>query len=193
MDKSKDVKISYELIKLRPIPASREAEEALIGGLLLDNEKFESISKKLCREDFSVPFHGQLFDEMKMLHDKHGKFDATLVTVSLGLAHGKIYEIANGCASTANLEAYADIIREKSVQRQLIAVADSMVKQVEQVQHRMEMDRREWVASFLEEVAAEVRAFEHTEEYISTLITEMNLFLVRYHDHLFMNEECEGE
>jgi replicative DNA helicase len=193
LENGKDAKVSFELIKLRKLPQSVEAEAALLGGLLLDSDQFEAISKKVCAADFSLVFHRDVFELMNVVYKQHGRFDPPMIIDVYANSHKAIYELVADCASTANLNAYADIVREKSVQRQLIEIAENTIAQIEHVRDRVEHDdRREHMALFLEEVAAEFRAFAHTEEYILGVITELNLAMVRYHDELFMCGDCDG-
>lgn len=116
---------------LKRPPHSAEAEQAIIGGLMLDNQAWDKISSKLCESDFYRTEHRILFRAISALSKKDQPFDVvTLLDVlkshnELDDAGGEVYlfELANNTPSVANIAAYADIVREKSVQRQLIAVA----------------------------------------------------------------------
>lgn len=122
-------KTSVDPLK-RP-PHSAEAEQAIIGGVMLDNQAWDKINSKLCDTDFYRTEHRVLFRAISALAKKDQPFDVvTLLDVltshnELDDAGGEVYlfELANNTPSVANIAAYADIVREKSVQRQLIAVA----------------------------------------------------------------------
>ena len=115
---------------LRVPPHSIEAEQAVIGGLLLDNRAWENIADKLVEEDFYRFDHKLLFSAIRELESRNEPFDA--VTLSqclerndqLEQAGGLLYlgRLAKDTPSAANIVAYANIVREKSVLRQLIAV-----------------------------------------------------------------------
>ncbi|MCK4675127.1 MAG: replicative DNA helicase, partial [Gammaproteobacteria bacterium] len=115
---------------LRVPPHSIEAEQAVIGGLLLDNRAWESIADKLVDEDFYRFDHRLLFSAIRELESRNEPFDA--VTLSqclekndrLEQAGGLLYlgRLAKDTPSAANILAYANIVREKSVLRQLITV-----------------------------------------------------------------------
>ncbi|MBE9568936.1 MAG: replicative DNA helicase [Proteobacteria bacterium] len=115
---------------LRVPPHSVEAEQAVIGGLLLDNRAWENIADKLVDEDFYRNDHRLLFAAIRELESRSEPFDA--VTLSqclqkneqLDQAGGLLYlgRLAKDTPSAANIVAYANIVREKSVLRQLIAV-----------------------------------------------------------------------
>ncbi|MBA2655648.1 MAG: replicative DNA helicase [Tatlockia sp.] len=116
---------------LRRPPHSAEAEQSIIGGLLLDNQVWDKISTKLCETDFYRTEHRILYRAIIELSRKDQPFDVVTLldtlksTNDLDDAGGETYlfELANNTPSVANVSAYADIVREKSVQRQLIAVA----------------------------------------------------------------------
>ncbi len=116
---------------LKRPPHSAEAEQSIIGGLMLDNQAWDKISIKICEEDFYRTEHRILYRAIVTLAKKNQPFDVvTLLDTlksnnALDDAGGEAYlfELANNTPSVANVSAYADIVREKSVQRQLIAVA----------------------------------------------------------------------
>ncbi len=122
-------KTTTELIK-RP-PHSIEAEQSIIGGVMLDNQVWEKVTGSLCEADFYRAEHRVLFRAIVNLARRNQPFDVVTVldalksSNTLDEAGGEVYlfELANNTPSVANVPAYADIVREKSVQRQLIAVA----------------------------------------------------------------------
>ncbi len=108
-----------------------EAEQSIIGGLMLDNQVWDKVSNKLCETDFYRTEHRILFRTISNLVKKDQPFDVVTLLDALksynelddvgGEAY--LFELANNTPSVANVSAYADIVREKSVQRQLITVA----------------------------------------------------------------------
>jgi replicative DNA helicase len=122
-------KKSTEHIK-RP-PHSVEAEQSIIGGFMLDNQAWEKVADRLCEADFYRMEHRILYRAILSLARKNQPFDVVTVLDALKSANtlddagGETYlfELANNTPSVANISAYADIVREKSVQRQLISVA----------------------------------------------------------------------
>ncbi|CAM2789848.1 Replicative DNA helicase [Legionella steigerwaltii] len=116
---------------LKRPPHSVEAEQSIIGGLMLDNEVWDKVSNKLCETDFYRTEHRILFRAISSLVKKDQPFDVVTLLDALKShnelddAGGEAYlfELANNTPSVANVSAYADIVREKSVQRQLIHVA----------------------------------------------------------------------
>ncbi|KTC78965.1 replicative DNA helicase [Legionella cherrii] len=116
---------------LKRPPHSVEAEQSIIGGLMLDNQVWDKVSNKLCEADFYRTEHRILFRAISSLVKKDQPFDVVTLLDALKShnelddAGGEAYlfELANNTPSVANVSAYADIVREKSVQRQLINVA----------------------------------------------------------------------
>ncbi len=113
---------------LRVPPHSTEAEQAVLGGLLLVPESWDRVADRLVERDFYRRDHQMIFRAIGELQNKSMPPDA----VTLGewfdaqgiaeLVGGSRYilELANTTPSAANITAYADIVREKSVLRQLV-------------------------------------------------------------------------
>jgi len=113
---------------LRVSPHSLEAEQAVLGGLMLAPDAMDKVADKLGEDDFYRKDHRLIWRAIAELANKGMPCDA----VTLGdwfdangmaeLVGGASYliELANATPSAANIAAYADIVREKSVLRQLI-------------------------------------------------------------------------
>ncbi len=111
-------------------PHSIEAEQAVLGGLMLDNNAWDKVADLLVQDDFYRRDHGLIFHAIAILADSGQPCD--VVTISewlnnhdeLGNAGGLPYlgSLANNTPSAANIKSYAGIVRERSVLRQLIRV-----------------------------------------------------------------------
>jgi len=113
---------------LRVPPHSIDAEQAVLGGLMLDERAWERIADKLNEDDFYRKDHRLIYRALTELSEKNMPCDA----VTLGewfesnklaeLVGGASYilQLANSTPSAANIVAYAEIVREKSILRQLI-------------------------------------------------------------------------
>jgi replicative DNA helicase len=129
-----NAKVSQKEEQLKRPPYSMEAEQAIIGGLMLDNQAWDKVQDKLCIDDFYRTEHRILFRTIQNLAARQQPFDVITILNGLNLgeeldlAGGEAYlfELANNTPSVANIAAYADIVREKSVQRQLIHVANEI-------------------------------------------------------------------
>lgn len=118
--------------QLRVIPHSIEAEQALIGGLMLDNTAWDRIVDLVGEEDFYRPEHKTIFHVLANLSIKNQPFD--VITVSNELKNlqqlenvgGEVYlfELAKNIPVISNINSYAGIVRERSVLRQLINICN---------------------------------------------------------------------
>ncbi|MBN8429918.1 replicative DNA helicase [Microbulbifer salipaludis] len=114
-----------------PLPHSVEAEQSVLGGLMLDASRLDAVAEQLSAEDFFVASHRVIFGVMLELSGGEQPLD--IVTLAEGLASrnlladigGPAYlaELAENTPSAANIVAYAKIVRERSMLRQLIAAA----------------------------------------------------------------------
>lgn len=115
---------------LRTPPYSLEAEQAIIGGLILDNSAWDQIADKINESDFHLFDHRLIFRAIDELVEKRQPFDVLTLSDLLRqkseikdtniLAY--LGSLANDIPSAANIKAYADIVREKSILRQLVQV-----------------------------------------------------------------------
>ena len=119
---------------LRLPPHSVQAEQGLLGGLLLDNVAMERVLGIVNAEDFYRDDHRRIFRHILKLID-HGK-PADVITVSESLqksneeeeAGGLAYlaELAESTPSAANIHQYASIIRERALLRRMVTVGDEI-------------------------------------------------------------------
>ncbi|MCK5726407.1 MAG: replicative DNA helicase [Thiotrichaceae bacterium] len=122
--------MSESIESLKIPPHSIEAEQAIIGGLLLDSEAWDKVADRVVETDFYRQDHRLIFRSIVHLAEEHKPYDA--VTLSdwldargdLENAGGLAYlgTLAKDVPSAANIHAYADIVREKSILRRLISV-----------------------------------------------------------------------
>ena len=120
---------------LRVPPHSIDAEQAVLGGLMLDERAWERIADKLTEEDFYRKDHRLIYRAIGDLSNKNMPCDAVTLGEwfdSQGLAElvgGSSYviQLANSTPSAANIVAYAEIVREKSILRQLIDAGTQIV------------------------------------------------------------------
>jgi len=128
MAASPDRPFTARIDALRVPPHSIDAEQAVLGGLMLDERAWERIADKLYEEDFYRKDHRLIYRAIGDLANKNMPCDAVTLGEwfdSKGIAElvgGSSYvlQLANSTPSAANITAYAEIVREKSVLRQLI-------------------------------------------------------------------------
>lgn len=119
---------------LKVPPQSIEAEQSVLGGLLLDNHRWDTIADKIAIEDFYRREHRLIFKAISALCEENSPAD--VVTVSewlekssqLEAAGGLAYigSLANNTPGSANIAAYAEIVRERSIVRQLVEAASDI-------------------------------------------------------------------
>lgn len=115
-------------------PHSIEAEQSVLGGLMLDNRAWDLVADRVHESDFYRYDHRLIYRTMAKLAEHSKPLDVLTVAESLRELHelenagGEVYlfELANNTPSVANITAYADIVRERSVMRQLIATANEI-------------------------------------------------------------------
>src|SRR5512135_2620494 len=106
---------------LRIPPHSVEAEQAVLGGLLLDNSTWDSIADRLSADDFYRRDHQQIFAAIAELTGRSEPADTVAEFLeSKGQANetgGLAYlaGLARDTPTAANIRAYADIVRERAL------------------------------------------------------------------------------
>lgn len=106
----------------------REAERAVLGGLMLETERFDTVIQVINENDFQGKDHQIIFQSMSELIEDNKPLDPITVSEqldnknSLNKVGGKNYliELATSTPTAANLEAYAEIIRQRSISRKLM-------------------------------------------------------------------------
>ena len=110
------------------ITPATESEKTVLGALLLDGPLYNIVKTMLCPMDFSDPYRQEIYAAITDLFKKHGCFDMAMLVDEMPAMQELLYQLANECVSTANVKAHAEIIREKSVQRQLAGVAKEIAE-----------------------------------------------------------------
>lgn len=136
--------VDAQLQQLKVPPHSIEAEQALIGGLLLDNKAWDKIADKIKIEDFYRADHRLIFQAICNLSQRNIPFDILTVADALKNINelensgGEVYlfELAKNIPTSANIIAYADIVRERALLRELISVSNEIATNALQTQGR---------------------------------------------------------
>jgi replicative DNA helicase len=115
-------------------PHSIEAEQSVLGGLLLDNAAFDKIADVMAEGDFYRDEHRRIYRQICKLLERGKPADAVTVAESLdqagegnatgGLAY--LGELAANTPSAANIRRYAEIVRERAILRQLVTAGDEI-------------------------------------------------------------------
>lgn len=115
-------------------PHSIEAEQSVLGGVMLDNRAWDLVADRIREDDFYRNEHRLIYQIMAKLIEQSKPLDVLTVSEALRELHtldqvgGEVYlfELANNTPSAANIAAYADIVRERAVLRKLISAAGTI-------------------------------------------------------------------
>ena len=125
-------------------PHSIEAEQSVLGGLMLDNEAWHQVSERLTQGDFYRRDHNEIFRAVEALANQGKPYD--VVTLAEWLKTNELLdsvgglqylaELSENTPSAANISAYADIVRERSVLRSLVRAGADIVESGYQTEGR---------------------------------------------------------
>mgnify|MGYP000669311784 FL=1 len=143
-----DKKTDEQVLSLRTPPHSIDAEQSVLGGLLLDNRAWESVSEVLEDSDFYSHKHRNIYRAIKSLVDQEQPVDVVTVSEELeelgtleevgGIAY--LGELADMTPSTANSGAYGVIVKERSQQRRLIEAASDITQSAYEPEGKNSLD-----------------------------------------------------
>src|SRR3989344_8187773 len=122
--------LKKNLLKLPP--QNIEAEQAVLGALMLDNKSIIQVADTLKTEDFYQPGHNKIYEAILKLYEKNHPVD--ILSVSSRLKEDKDLEGIGGASylaslietvpSSFHLSHYADLVKEKKILRSLISAAN---------------------------------------------------------------------
>jgi len=124
-----------ELANIKTPPHSLEAEQAVLGGLILDNTAWERIADLINEKDFYRNEHRIIFKVLNDLSRRNQPFDLVTITDTLKNLKqleeigGEVYlfTLAKNTPTAANITAYANIIRERAILRNLINTSSEII------------------------------------------------------------------
>ena len=120
--------MAEEDVKGRVMPHSIEAEQSVIGAMLMDSEAIEIASEMLREEDFYARQYGVLFSAILEMHTKGEAVDPVTLQTRLReknlppeiYGSSAIFELIEQVPTSANIKTYAGIVAEKSLLRRMI-------------------------------------------------------------------------
>ncbi|MBD9096150.1 MAG: replicative DNA helicase [Haemophilus parainfluenzae] len=117
-------------------PHSTEAEQAVLGGIMLSNQHWDGIAERVIAEDFYTFAHKAIFQTMEELMRNQTPIDLITLDQALkakgisdsvgGFAY--LADLSNNTPNAINILAYAEIVREKAILRELIAVGNRIAE-----------------------------------------------------------------
>ncbi|MDO6512974.1 MULTISPECIES: replicative DNA helicase [unclassified Neptuniibacter] len=126
-----------DLAKIKVPPHSMEAEQSVLGGLMLDNNAWDTVSEVVLEDNFYRQEHRQIYRTMQKLVNDGNPIDVVTLseeldrTAELESAGGLDYliELAKNTPSASNIRAYSEIVRDRALLRQMISAANEIADQ----------------------------------------------------------------
>jgi replicative DNA helicase len=129
---------THAVVDVRTPPHSVEAEQSVLGGLLIEAHAWDNVGDVVRAEDFYRPDHRTIFESLATLAAEGRPLDVITVSEALervgklesvgGLAY--LGTLARDTPTAANVRAYADIVRERSLLRQLLQTGTNIAASV---------------------------------------------------------------
>src|ERR671930_1322181 len=125
-----------QLVALRVPPHSVEAEQSLLGALLIDNQAFDRIADIVTGDDFYRDDHRRIWRHIQKLVEHSRPADVVTVAESIEASEDKdktggaayLAALAQNTPSALNIRRYAELVRERAVQRRLAQVATDIAE-----------------------------------------------------------------
>ncbi|MFT5572050.1 MAG: replicative DNA helicase [Cryomorphaceae bacterium] len=146
---------------LRLPPQAIEAEQSILGSMMLDNRVIDEISSELESRDFYRSDHQAIFNQIVRLDEKGEAAD--VVTVSESLTHlgeldkvgGLAYlgALAKNTPNTGNVKSYAKIVRDRAILRRLIESANDIIQRSYQPEGRTPEEVLDFAETVIFEIA----------------------------------------
>ena len=163
-------------------PNSREAEEAVLGSVLINPESYFEISQVIMPDDFYIIRNQWIWNSYVRLHERRVPIDILTVSESLQ-EQGQLEEIGgqayllalvNQTPTSLHAEAYAHIVEQTSIRRKMLASANEMA--------RLAYDESKEIKTILDEAEKQVfglsaRRVRHDLEFIQQVVSD-------YYDHI---------
>ncbi len=125
-----------QLLALKVPPHSVEAEQSLLGGLLLDNQAFDRIADLVSADDFYRDDHRRIYRHITRMIEAARPADVVTVAESIDASEdkdktgGRAYlgALSQNTPSALNIRRYAELVHERAVQRRLAQVATDIAE-----------------------------------------------------------------
>lgn len=174
-----------DLLLQRKLPYSAEAEQSVLGCILIAPEKFSDIAGIVNSEDFYLQEHQQIFRAMQQLFLESRDIDlVTLIDemVKHGIsgsqeeAKNYIRLIAENTPAASNIKDYAKIVHDKSVLRRLINAAEA-IAEAAYTEQGAASDLLDWAEQQIFDIAQknETRDFVHIKDALVNVYDQLHL------------------
>jgi replicative DNA helicase len=176
---------------LRIPPHSIEAEQAVLGGLMLDNSAWDRIADRVSETDFYRHDHALIFRAVAALAEADRPYDAVTLSEWLG-SRGELENsgglaylgmLAKDTPTAANIQAYADIVRERAVLRDLIRVGTDMAASAYHTEGQTSKElldvAEQRVFEIAERGARSREGFDNIKDLLSRAVDRINVLFER--------------
>src|SRR5690349_8419536 len=128
--------VQENVLPFKTPPHSIEAEQSLLGALLLDNQAFDRVADLVSADDFYRDDHRRIWRHIARLIEHNRPADVVTVSEAIEASEDKdktggpayLGALAQNTPSALNIRRYAELVREKAVQRRLAQVATSIAE-----------------------------------------------------------------
>src|SRR5438132_4352023 len=125
-----------QLLALKVPPHSVEAEQSLLGALLIDNQAFDRVADLVGADDFYRDDHRRIWRHITKLLEHSRPADVVTLAESIEASEDKdktggatyLAALSQNTPSSLNVRRYAELVRERSVQRRLAQVATEIAE-----------------------------------------------------------------
>lgn len=172
---------------LKAPPFSIEAEQSVLGGLMLNNAAWILIADLITETDFYRPEHQLIFKSIKSLSEEGHPCDVVTLSEWLTKHHqldavgGLPYlgQLVKNTPSAANIVAYTEIVRERSILRQLVQVGNDIAQSAFYTQGRTSAELLDHAEKLVFEIAEQGihrrGGFMEIKELLSTTLERIDL------------------
>ena len=123
------------MVNIKVSPHNEEAEQSVLGAILIDKDAISLVSAVISPKDFYNDINGIIFDAMLSLYEQRKPIDVITLTRELKKKHSGekvessyLSDLVNVVPTAANIEHYAEIIRETATKRNLITVGTQIAE-----------------------------------------------------------------
>ena len=180
-----------EILSLKVPPHSVEAEQSVLGGLLLDNTAWDRVADFMNESDLYRPDHKVIYQHITRLIGSNKPADAITVAESLentkeldqvgGLSY--LGALAQNTPSVANIRRYAEIVRERSILRKLAdtaaAISDTAYNPMGQEAVQLLDEAESKIFSISEEGARTKQGFQDIQPILTQVVERIDMLYNR--------------
>lgn len=123
------------MAKAKVPPSNSDAEQSVLGSILIDKDAINIVSEILASHDFYNSQHGTIFDAMLSLYEQRSPIDIVTLTSELkkkkdgeNIQASYLTELVNAVPTAANVEHYSHLIKEASTKRRLIQLSSEITE-----------------------------------------------------------------